>query len=192
MVGSGKTARELCDGMSLASPGRWAPHKRNFPSSPAWKAVASLVLNFTGEHSTTDLLMALALRKIKTSPFPHELVARLKEQTVETSCAHGLSLDRHPEDWKDVPIEFRYLGFLLRASKDPDVHIGVFAKGVRVGPGARLPALHSKKTRWRLPEQYDPLDYQEERSTTEGVWRRNYTALEGLADKVVEVVEDQT
>ena len=138
MVGSGYTARELCDFMSLASPGRWSPHKRNFPSSPAWKAVASPVLNFTREHGTTDLLMALALRKVKTSPFPRELVARLKEQTVETLCAHGLSLDGHPEDRRDVPIDFRYLGLLLRAAGDRDVHIGDFATGVRVGPGARL------------------------------------------------------
>ena len=181
MVGSGYTARELCDGMSLASPGRWSPNKRNFPNSPAWKAVASLVLNFTREHGTTDLLMALALGKAKTCPFPHELITRLKEQTVETLGAHGLTLDRHPDDRRDVPIDFRYLGLLLRAAEDPDVHIGDFARGVRVSPVARLPrhpALYSKKTRWRLPEQYDPLDYQEERSATEGVWSRNYPTLE--------------
>ena len=60
------------------------------------------------------------------------------------------------------------------------MHNGDFAKSVSVGPGARL------------PEQYDPLDYQEERSATEGVWRRNYATLDGLVDRVVDVMEDQT
>ena len=63
-----------------------------------------------------------------------------------------------------------------------------------MGPGARLPrlpALYEKKTFWRLPEQYNALDYQEERAAAEGVWRSNYSSLAGLADKVEAVMGDQ-
>ena len=33
MIGSGFTTRDICDGQSLASPGRWPPHARKYPSS---------------------------------------------------------------------------------------------------------------------------------------------------------------
>ena len=55
-----------------------------------------------------------------------------------------------------MPIDFRLIDLLLRASKDPEVALATIAEGVRVGPGARLPrlpALYPKKRKWRLPEQ---------------------------------------
>ena len=33
IVGTGYTAREICDGQSLASPGRWPPEERRYPTS---------------------------------------------------------------------------------------------------------------------------------------------------------------
>ena len=57
------------------------------------------------------------------------------------------------------------MDLLLRASEDPEVGIGDFASGVRVGSGARLPrlpALYARKKRWRIPKQMDPLDYLED------------------------------
>ena len=60
-------------------------------------------------------------------------------------------------------------------------------------PGARLPripALYAKKTTWRLPEQFNALDDQEERAATEGVWRSNYSSLAGLADMKQAVMDD--
>ena len=36
MVGVGYVQREFCDGQSLASPGRWSPEARVYPSSTAW------------------------------------------------------------------------------------------------------------------------------------------------------------
>ena len=87
------------------------------------------------------------------------------------------------------------MDLLLRASEDPEVGLGEFARGVRVGPGARLPrlpALYHRKRKWRLPQQSDPLDYQEDRDDAEAVWRRNYSSLNELSDKVLEVMADQS
>ena len=61
------------------------------------------------------------------------------------------------------------------------MEIGDFASGVRVGPGARLPrilALHPRMEKWNLLKQMDPLDYLEEQSGGEAVWRQNYSSLE--------------
>ena len=74
------------------------------------------------------------------------------------------------------------------------MNLGSFASGVRVGPGARLPrlpALYAPKKKWRLAEQSDPVRYQEERVSTEQVWRRNYSTLVEFTDQVLEVMEDQ-
>ena len=38
-VGVGYVSRELCDGQSLASPGRWSPEQRRYPQHEQWKAV---------------------------------------------------------------------------------------------------------------------------------------------------------
>ena len=40
MVGVGYTQRELCDGQSLASPGRWPPGSRVYPTSRPWTQIA--------------------------------------------------------------------------------------------------------------------------------------------------------
>ena len=60
-----------------------------------------------------------------------------------------------------------YFQLLLDVAEDPEVGLGDFASGVRVGPGARLPrilALYSGKKKWSLLKQMDPLDYLEEQS----------------------------
>ena len=54
-----------------------------------------------------------------------------------------------PQDRTDLPIDYRFLELLLDASGDPEVGLGLFARGVRVGPGSRLPrlpALYEEKT----------------------------------------------
>ena len=45
-VGVGNLSRELCDGQSLASPGRWSPEQRRYPQHEQWKAVVKLFENF--------------------------------------------------------------------------------------------------------------------------------------------------
>ena len=151
-------------------------------------------MDFSREHGTPELLASLALGKVKSCPFPADRVEGLKRRTVELMEQHGLKLVRHPSDRPESSIDYRYLSLLLEAADDPDRHIGDFARGVRVGPSARLPrlpALYAKKTSWRLPEQYNALDYEEERAASEGVWPSNYSSLEGLADKVEAVMDDQ-
>ena len=67
--------------------------------------------------------------------------------------------------------------------------------GVRVGPGARLPrlpALYKPKTKWRLTDQGDPEDYQEEELAGDPSWRKNYSSLAALANKVKDVLDDQS
>ena len=62
----------------------------------------------------------------------------------------------------DVPIDYRFLDVLLRSADDPEIGLGQYAQGVKVGPGTRmprLPALFEAKKKWRLPSQVDPLDY---------------------------------
>ena len=54
----------------------------------------------------------------------------------------------------------------------------------------RLPALHARKKKWRLPEQSDPFDCQEEKSSTERIWRRNCASVSEFTDKVLAVMED--
>ena len=75
------------------------------------------------------------------------------------------SLTREEGDCEDIPLDFRYLDLLLRASRDPEVALGSFAREARVGPRARLPrlpALYRPKRKWRLADQEDPEDYREE------------------------------
>ena len=53
----------------------------------------------------------------------------------------------------DVPIDYRFLDILLRAAEDPEVGLGEYAHGVKVGPGTRmprLPAVYKPKKKWRL------------------------------------------
>ena len=194
MVGVGYTAREFCDGQSLASPGRWPIEQRRYPESGAWKAVAALFMTFAEREGTPQLLADLALGKVKACPFEAARVRELKEESLDILSKHGLVLQRTGQDRRDVPIDFRYLQLLLTAAQDPEIGLGSFASGVRVGPGARLPrlpALYAPKKRWRLAEQSDPVRYQEERVSGEQVWRRNYSTLVEFTDQVLEVMEDQ-
>ena len=193
MVGVGYTSREFCDGQSLASPGRWPVQQRQHPGSNQWKAVSGLFMGYAEKHAATQLLMSLALGLVERCPFGAHSVRELKESTIEAQETHGLELRRDATDRRDLPIDFRYLGLLLRAAGDPEVHLGPFAKGVRVGVGVRLrklPALYTQKKKWRLPEQTDSLDYQEgeveHRANLE-----NYITLVEFTVQVLEVMEDK-
>ena len=102
------------------------------------------------------------LLKVTESPFDADSVKKLKSDVVGDLSSCGHRLVSHPKDRKDVPIDYRFLQLLLDASEDPEVHLGSFACGVRVGPRARLsrlPALVPPKRKWRLPGQSDPSDY---------------------------------
>ena len=75
-------------------------------------------------------------------------------------------------------------------SEDLEVGPGEFAVGVRVGPGARI--LYKPKKKWWLASQANSQDYLDDEVAPEVTWRRNYSSVSQLADKVIEVMEDQT
>ena len=45
-ISVGYVQRDLCDGQSLASPGRWAPASRVYPSTAHWRCVADTFRGF--------------------------------------------------------------------------------------------------------------------------------------------------
>ena len=194
MVGSGYTSRTVCDGLSLSSPGRWAPLARKYPTTEHWREVSRLFMDFARRHGSADLLMEFALGKVEESPFGAEAISIMKNRVIESLSRWGYSLKSSPQDRTDLPIDYRFLELLLDASGDPEVGLGLFARGVRVGPGSRLPrlpALYAKKKRWQLPEQRYPEDPDGFPNDGESVWRSNYSSLGPLEDKVREVLEDQ-
>ena len=58
------------------------------------------------------------------------------------------------QDRTDLPFDYRFLELLLDASGDREVGLGLFARGVRVGPGSRLlrlPARYAQKKTMATP-----------------------------------------
>ena len=160
MVGTGYTAREFCQ--TLASLGRWLVEMRRYPSNTAWTSIAEKFMTYANLYGPPRLLMDLALGKVSSSPFSLESIAALKFDVVSDLASQGISLMPSDEDRKDIPIDYRFLQLLLTAAQDLEVHLGPFASGVNVGPGARLPrlpALYPPKKKWRLPQQMDPSNY---------------------------------
>ena len=127
LVGVGYTTREYCDGQSLASPGRWAPESRKYPTNPAWLAVASLYQAFAETCGTESLLVSLALGRVKEPPFEAKAVQELKASAIAELHGRGMKLERKTGDREDLPIDCRYLDLLLRASGDPEVGMEEYA-----------------------------------------------------------------
>ena len=193
-VGVDYTSREYCDGQALASPGRWPISAPRYPQSASWKAVVACFSKFSERRCTTELLMDLALGRVKSCPFGADEIRSLKEEIVDSLTSAGHELSQEEADRKDVQIDFRFLDSLQRCAEDPEVGLGKFALRVRVGPGVgmpRLPAMYRPKRRWRLASQTDPLDYLEEDASTETTWRENYASIDELTEQVVDVMEDQ-
>ena len=167
-VGVGYTARDMCDGQGLPSPGRWPIASRRYPASPIWKAVTRKFEQFSTQYGTAELLMNLALGRVQENPFSEKDIQNLKEDVIDELERAGLQLKREENDRRDVPIDFRYLDLLLKAAEDPEVGLGQFSQGVRVGPSARmprLPALYKPKRKWRLAAQTDPSSHLEEEAS---------------------------
>ena len=125
--------------------------------------------------------------KVDKCPFPPDAVASLKKQLIDSAAVRGFHLERRIGDRSDVPIDYRFLHVLLQLAGDPEVGLGEYSQGVRVGPGARmprLPALFRPKRKWRrayLEQSIDPGS----------VWRRNYASLATFEEQVLEVMHDQ-
>ena len=103
-VGVGYTVRDLCDGQTLAPPGRWPLSMRRYPRSDDWKAVVWLVKRFSECFGTAKLLMDLALGRVK-GPFRNEAVRELRDETVKVLSSRGLQLRRESGDRDELPID---------------------------------------------------------------------------------------
>ena len=128
------------------------------------------------------------------SPCVLEKIAELKLKMIDYLSTQGIHLQRTAEDRSELPVDYRFLHLLLSASDDPEVGLGEFSRGVRIGPGARLPrllAIYAAKKRWRLPGQEDPTDYLESIEEPGAEWRKNYSTLGPLFEEVEKVMKDQ-
>ena len=74
-------------------------------------------------------------------------ISDLKERVTATLAEKSLHLERSARDRNELPIDYRFLDLLLRASADPEVLLGSFVQGVKVGPGTRMPRLHAADPR---------------------------------------------
>ena len=125
MVGSCYAVREICDGQSLASPGRPAVDDTKYPEDPVWSEVAKRYMTYSEKVGTPELLTSLALGKVSSCPFPPEETDALKQGVIGFLRTKGLSLERrHHEDRSDGTDDFRYLSLLLQAAQDPEILAG--------------------------------------------------------------------
>ena len=129
-VGVGYAAQEYCDGQTLASPGRWPIAARRYPQSMNWKAVVVCFSNFCQRRCTAELLMELAMGRVKSCPFGDDEIKCLTDDILATLSEAGHELVREEADRTDLPIDFRFLHLLLRCAEDPEVGLGKFALGV--------------------------------------------------------------
>ena len=171
LIGSGYVERRLCDGQGLCSPGAWAPQDRCYPSSKLWTSLSRLFLATAESISSVQLLSELALGRHAKPPFSPDVVERLRDDVKVILAQDNIKFERVDGDRTDVAIDYRLLGGLLKAAADPEVSIASFARGVRVGPGSRMPRcprLYAKKKKWRIPEQREQVDA-DEALATQGV-----------------------
>ena len=127
-------------------------------------------------------------------PFTPASISELKEEVIEIARSYGLELHRSGEDRQNITMDFQFMDLVLRLAHDPEIGTVAYAQGLRVGPGTRMPripAQYRPKRRLRLPEQMDPLEYLDEHPNCENIWRRNYTTLAPLEEKVPDVLHDQ-
>ena len=193
-VGVGYVQREFCDGQSLASPGRWPPGSRVYPSSTVWSSVQECFLRFTSHYGTEKLLVDLAMGKVEESPFPPDEILQLKQAVIEVAARAGIRILRKSGDRVDVPIDYRFLDVLLRAADDPEIGLGEFAQGVKVGPGTRmprLPALFKPKKNGAFRPKWIRLTIWSMPPDRSGVWRSNYATTRKFETQVLDVMHDQ-
>ena len=98
LVGVGYTAREICDGQTLASPGRWPIDQRRCPESPVSRSVTQLFLSCASLPGTAELLPMLALGQVDGCPLdgcPFSVAFCLSARGVRpTLCAHATPAPR--------------------------------------------------------------------------------------------------
>ena len=122
----------------------------------------------------TTLFARLACGKVDECPFRG--LEELRERVYR-------KFEREGEEDRS-PLEARLLDAFLKQTDDPERELSSFAQGVRVGVEINMPtvpAIYSRKRRWKLREQEDPEAYksyeQWEEQTTKTTpllqsWRR--------------------
>ena len=65
---SGKTRRDMCDGQTLASPGRWPVEHRFYPDDETWRCVSSLYTDFS--RRVAHQLCSLLTHSVKSRNVP--------------------------------------------------------------------------------------------------------------------------
>ena len=90
-VGVGYTCREHCDGQGLASPGRW-PVASRYPDTDRWQNVVSSYVSFAEQHGTTELLMSLALGRVRECPLKPADVQALENEMIMKLESMGVNL----------------------------------------------------------------------------------------------------
>ena len=71
-------------------------------------------MDFSNKYGPPELLMKLAMGRVDSCPFESESIAKLKEETIAVLEEHGLRMERNPIEHSDIPIDYRYLGLLLK------------------------------------------------------------------------------
>ena len=123
----------------------------------------------------------LASGKVTSCLFPAEAVSRLKTDIIVERETDGLKLHRSQDDRTDVLVDSRFLQL------DPEVALGEFSLGVRVGPcRASQHCTRSKKR--GLPQQADPLHDHDQHRDSKTTWRQTYWSVHDLVDKVFDVL----
>ena len=100
-------------------------------------------------------------------------------------------MNREEGDREGIPLDFRYLDLLLRASRDPGVALGKFASDQEPDSQDSQLCTEQRKS-GDLADQGDPDDYREEVLAGDPLWKKNYSTLAALSDKVKDVLDDQS
>ena len=174
---------------------RYVPGISRAAQSVEWLEVAEKVREFARREGPPELLMKLALGQVNAWPFPEQAIRSLKDELIASLAARG-KVSRNSLRTGQIcrSTSDSWSCCWLDASGDPEVGLGSFSQGVRIGVGARLarlPAHYKRKKKWRLASQSDPRDNLDDKAGAEGGWRSNNASIDELADKVEEVMEDQ-
>ena len=97
-VGLGHTARDYCDGQSLASPNRSKPEDRRYPETERWKGVVELFRKNAETYTSDQLLVELSLGSVSKFPFAPASISELKNEVIKLAQSYGLELNRSGDD----------------------------------------------------------------------------------------------
>ena len=159
-----RIGKEHCDGQGLPSPGRWEPQFRRRPESDRWATIPRIFIHAHDTQASVKELSELALDRLEGSPVSTELVNEVK--------AAVTPLNRTPMDRAERPIDSRLMDAMTRGSSEPQVAVHQEQEMVDTGAAVQ--------------QEVD------EELASKGLWNRNYASVLSLADKVQEVLQDQS